>query len=192
MILSLCTGYGGLDIAVERITGQKTAFVADDGIAPRAILTHRLPDVPNLGSITDVDWSEWAKENPGVGTITAGFPCQGLSNAGLRKGLADERSAVWKHVARAIRHVRPGHVFLENVAAIRSRGLEEVLADLASIGYDARWTCLQASSVGAPHKRERWFCVATPANSESFRRTQWGPEPEEQQGSVRRSSGLRG
>ena len=192
MILSLCSGYGGIDIAVEQLTGNKTTFVADDGIAPRAILAHRFPHAGNLGSIADVDWETFAGQNPGIDIITAGFPCQGLSNAGLRKGLTDERSAVWKHVAEAVRCVRPRLVFLENVAAIRSRGLSEVLADLASIGYDARWTCVRASDIGAPHRRDRWFCVATPTDPTSVGRTQRGSEPEEQQGPVRRASGIRG
>lgn len=191
MILSLCTGYGGIDLAVEKLTGNKTAFVADDGTAPRAILAHRFPHAENLGSITDVDWAAFADQNEGVDTITAGFPCQGLSNAGLRKGLTDERSAVWKHVAEAVRHVRPRLVFLENVAAIRSRGLGEVLADLATIGYDARWTCVRASNVGAPHRRDRWFCVATPTDPASVRRSERGTESEEQPGTVRRASGVR-
>lgn len=192
MILSLCSGYGGIDLAVERLTGDKTAFVADNGAAPRAILAHRFPHAANLGSITDVDWAAFADQNPGIDTITAGFPCQGLSNAGLRKGLTDERSAVWKHVAEAVRHVRPRLVFLENVAAIRSRGLGEVLADLATIGYDARWTCVRASNVGAPHRRDRWFCVATPTDPASVGRAERGSEPEEQPGPVRRASGIRG
>lgn len=192
MILSLCSGYGGIDLAVEKLTGDKTEFTADNGAAPRAILAHRFPNAANLGSLADVDWAAFADQNPDVETITAGFPCQGLSNAGLRKGLTDERSAVWKHVAEAVRCVRPRLVFLENVAAIRSRGLGEVLADLASIGYDARWTRVRASDVGAPHRRDRWFCVATPTDTASVGRTQWGTEPEEQPGPVRRASGVRG
>ncbi|MYX45281.1 DNA cytosine methyltransferase, partial [Streptomyces sp. SID89] len=59
-------------------------------------------------------------------------------------------------------------VFLENVAALRSRGLDVVAADLAAIGYDARWTCLRAGDpeIGAPHPRDRWFAVAHPADAD--------------------------
>ena len=61
-------------------------------------------------------------------------------------------------------------MFLENVAALRSRGLDTVAADLAAIGYDARWTCLRAGDpeVGAPHPRDRWFAVAHPADANPY------------------------
>src|SRR5690606_23112693 len=77
-----------------------------------------------------------------------------------------ERSGIYVHVIEAVRVLRPRLVFLENVAAIRSRGLWQVVADLAAIGYDLRWTCLRASEVGAPHHRDRWFGVAYPADTD--------------------------
>lgn len=158
-ILSLCTGTGELDRAVEAITGARLAYVAEMDKDAALILSHRFPGVPNIGDITEFDWSKLIGH---VDIITAGFPCQDISSAGKRVGINGKRSGIWRNVAEAVRVLRPSYVFLENVAAIRSRGLDRVLGDLAEIGYDVRWTCIRASDVGAAHQRWRWFCVAIP------------------------------
>ncbi|MFL4491777.1 DNA cytosine methyltransferase [Streptomyces sp. VTCC 41912] len=158
-ILGLCAGYGGLELAIEALTGDQTAFVAE--IEPHAskILAHHHPEVPNLGDITTIDWHQLIGL---VDIVAAGFPCQDISNAGKRVGINGTRSGIWRNVAEAIRILRPRIVFLENVAAITRRGLDQVLGDLVAIGYDARWVCLRASDAGAAHRRDRWFCVAYP------------------------------
>jgi DNA (cytosine-5)-methyltransferase 1 len=159
-ILSLCTGYGGLDMAVEALTGDKVAYVAENDEAASLVLAHHWPEVPNLGDITTYDFTQLAGE---VDIVTAGFSCQDISNAGGREGINGSRSKIWKDVCRAVRDIRPRYAFLENVAAIRSRGLNVVAEDLASVGYDLWWTTLRASDVGAAHPRDRWFGIATPA-----------------------------
>ncbi|MEU9057014.1 DNA cytosine methyltransferase [Streptomyces sp. NPDC048384] len=163
--ISLCTGSAALDLAVEAVTGLPTILVGEKDPAASKLLAARLPGARNLGDITAVDWPELATEIARPAALTAGFPCQDISNAGPRGGIAGDRSGLWKTIARAVRHLRPRLVFLENVAALRSRGLDVVAADLAAIGYDARWMCLRAgdSEVGACHRRDRWFAVAYPA-----------------------------
>lgn len=158
-ILELCAGYGGLGVAVAALTGGKVTHVAEVDPVACAILAERFPGVPNIGDITSYDWSRLCGE---VDIITAGFPCQGLSNAGLRKGLHDERSALWFNVRDAIGSIRPRYVFLENVAALRTRGLGTVAEGLAEIGYDLRWTTVRASDVEMAHHRARWFGIAVP------------------------------
>lgn len=159
---SLFTGYGGLDQAARAVFGGELAWVSDNHPSAVKLLGHRHPDVPNLGDITAIDW---AAVEP-VDVLTAGFPCQDISNAGKRAGIEGERSGLWSYVADAVRVLRPRHVVLENVSAILVRGLDRVVADLAEAGYDLRWTCLRASDVGAPHRRERWFGYATPADAD--------------------------
>ncbi|MFE7113914.1 DNA cytosine methyltransferase [Streptomyces sp. NPDC057654] len=161
-ILELCAGYGGLGRAVEALTGERVRYVAEIDPHASAILSARYPHAPNLGDIREVDWSTINGE---IDIITAGFPCQEISDAGKRTGISGERSRIWTDVLEAIRVLRPQYVYLENVSAIRRRGLPTVLGGLAEIGYDARWTCLRASAIGAPHGRDRWFCVATPAEN---------------------------
>jgi DNA-cytosine methyltransferase len=94
--------------------------------------------------------------------ITGGFPCQDISNAGKRKGITGKRSGLWFEMHRLISEIRPRYVFVENVSALINRGLPEVLASLAEIGYDAIWLTLRASDVGAPHRRDRVFILAYP------------------------------
>ncbi|WNI28627.1 DNA cytosine methyltransferase [Streptomyces sp. ITFR-6] len=159
-ILELCAGYGGLGIAVERLIGDKVTIVAEVHGAACKVMSYRFPDAPNIGDIRYQTWTPLVGE---VDTITAGFPCQDISNAGKREGIKGDRSSVWFNVAEAIRVLRPRYAFLENVSALRNRGQDEVLASLYEIGYDATWTSLRASEVGAPHHRDRWFCVATPS-----------------------------
>ncbi len=156
---SLCTGYGGLDLALMDIYDARVAWHAETEPHASQLLAERWPGIPNLGDITATDWDSVAP----VDIITAGFPCQPISHAGKRKGQDDERW-IWPSVADAMRVLRPGLVVLENVSAITVRGFDAVLGDIATLGFDAEWTCLRSSDVGAPHRRERWFCTAWPAD----------------------------
>ena len=103
-----------------------------------------------------------------VDCIAAGFPCQDISIAGSQVGVgAGTRSGLYREVLRIADIVRPRYLFLENVAAIlANEHLGTVLGDLAARGFDARWCCLEASGVGAPHKRDRWWCLSTHPNRE--------------------------
>jgi DNA (cytosine-5)-methyltransferase 1 len=132
------------------------------------VLRERAADgwFPNLsvleGDVRLFDPSEYTGK---VDCIHAGFPCQDLSNAGAKAGLGEgTRSGLYREVLRIARQVRPRYLFLENVSAILSAGLEHVLADLAAMGFSARWCCLRASDVGANHRRDRWWLLATMAH----------------------------
>jgi DNA (cytosine-5)-methyltransferase 1 len=154
---SLCTGYGGLDMAAMAVLGGRLTWCSDNDRHVSRILAARFPGVPNLGDLTVIDWEHVEP----VDVLCAGFPCQDISyagrGAGIRKGT---RSGIWINISEGIRTLRPKVVIVENVAAIRSRGLGKVLEDLATLGYDARWTSLRASDVGAAHRRERVFILA--------------------------------
>lgn len=145
---SLCSGYGGLDLAVQAVLGGELAWVADNDPGAAAILAHRLPGVPNLGDIATVDW---ARVEP-VDVLCAGFPCADVSQAGQRAGLLrGNRSGIWHEVARAISVLRPGLVVLENVRGLLSaRGDEPEPAHLAAEA--ARDAC---DRLGAWLERER-------------------------------------
>lgn len=153
---SLCTGYGGLDLAVEEVLGGRLAWYAETDPHAQTVLAHHWPDVANLGDIRDVDWGPVAR----VDIVTAGFPCQDISNAGARAGITGKHSSVWDNVVDAVRVLRPGLLYVENVAALLRRGFDIVHRDLAQIGYDTRWTCVRASDVGAAHRRDRMFLLA--------------------------------
>src|SRR4030067_2473346 len=116
------------------------------------------------GDVRMFDPSEYAGR---VDCIHAGFPCQDISVAGKQAGLGEgTRSGLYREVLRIAGVVRPRYIFLENVSAILSNGLGTVLGDLAARGEGCRWLCIRASDVGAPHGRDRWFCLATIGNTE--------------------------
>ncbi|MFD3340051.1 DNA cytosine methyltransferase [Streptomyces anthocyanicus] len=183
-LLALCAGYGGLEEAIRAGTGGvPVAFAENDQYAAAVFAAHH-PGVPNLEDITAVDWGQ-VRDLYAPDVIGAGFPCRNISNAGRRDGINGQWSRVWKNVAQAVGVIRPRYVFLENVAALRSRGLDVVAADLAALGYDVRWTCLRAgdAEVGAPHSRDRWFAVAHPADADPdyggrYRWTRHQPQPQ--------------
>jgi len=195
---SVCTGYRGLDTAVEAVFGGETVWHADIDPGASAILAHHWPTVPNLGDISAVNWDQVQQ----VDILTAGFPCQDVSLAGKRAGLTEgTRSGLWLQVARAIRELQPRLVVIENVRGLLSadahgdvepcpwcmgdaggepvlRALGAVLADLAGLGFDAEWQVVRASDVGAPHQRERAFVIAWPAaDTACLGRGEGWPEP---------------
>ena len=157
---ALCKGYGGLELAAEAVLGPMNhLWYAENCPNASKVCAAHWPGVPNLGDLTAVDWT--AVEP--VDVLTAGYPCQPLSLAGRRAGMTDERW-IWDDVIRAVRDLRPRLVLLENVAGHLSLGFGRVLGDLASAGFDAEWGCFRASDVGAPHRRERVFIAAWPAD----------------------------
>jgi DNA (cytosine-5)-methyltransferase 1 len=160
---SLCTGYGGLDLAVEAHFNAETIWCAEFDKYASQVIEQRF-NIPNYGNIKEIDWASM----PEIDILTAGYPCQPFSHAGERKGLNDERH-IFPYIAEAISILRPRYVILENVRGHLSLGLKEVLAWLTSIGYDARWHTVRASHAGAPHRRERVFIVAQPTNTDSIR-----------------------
>lgn len=98
--------------------------------------------------------------------ICGGFPCQDISNANPNgKGLDGERSGLWWELARIIKNSSPHYVVLENVSALLSKGLGDILRFFSEIGYDVEWDCLRASDFGAPHLRDRIWIVAHPNSS---------------------------
>ena len=153
---SLCTGYGGLDLAVEAHFNAETVWCAEFDKYASQVIEQRF-NVPNYGNIKEIDWASM----PEIDILTAGYPCQPFSHAGYRKGTNDERH-IFPYILEAISILKPRWVILENVRGHLSLGLKEVLAGLTSIGYDSRWQIVRASDVGAPHQRARIFIVAYP------------------------------
>lgn len=164
LVGSLFSGIGGIDLGLEQ-AGMKVAWQAEVDPYCCRVLAKHWPDVPNLGDVTQVDWSTV----PAVDVLAGGYPCQPFSLAGARKGTNDPRH-LWPYFADAIRVLRPRWVLLENVAGHLTLGFGDVLADLAAAGYDAEWQCIPAAAFGAPHKRDRLWVCAYPTQPE------WGSQ----------------
>ncbi|NYS19504.1 DNA cytosine methyltransferase [Streptomyces sp. SJ1-7] len=186
---SVCSGYRGLDMAVEEVFGGTTAWVSDIDLGANAVLAHRWPDVSNLGDLTAVDWS--AVEP--VDIFCGGYPCQPFSSAGKRKGTADERH-IWPWIARALGVLRPRVAVFENVAGHLRLGFDVVLRDLAELGFDVEWCTVRASEVGAPHQRNRLFILATAqdAHREPGGQRRLAAPGEAEAGRARADAGRRG
>lgn len=168
---SLCTGYGGLDMAAAAVFGGELAWWSDIESGPIKVMQHHHPGVPNLGDLTAVDWSTVEP----VDILTAGYPCQPFSNAGKRRGTDDPRH-IWPWIAYAVAVLRPQYLVFENVAAHVRRGFDVVASDLAALGYDTVWSVVRASDVGAPHRRERLFVVAADPVDQYETRARWEGE----------------
>ena len=153
---SLCTGYGGLDMAVEAVFNAKTVWTSEIDKYASALIKERF-FVPNHGDLKTINWYEVEP----IDILTAGYPCQPFSHAGYRKGTDDERH-IFPYILEAISILRPRYAIMENVRGHLTLGFKEVLKGLASIGYDAKWRIVRASDVGAPHQRARLFIIAYP------------------------------
>lgn len=156
------SGIGGFSLGLERAGFTTAAFCEIDPIA-RKVLKKHWPDIPIFEDVSTLKGD--MLEN--IDVICGGFPCQDISLAGKGAGLAGKRSGLWYEFHRLIQEIKPRYAIIENVAALRSRGLEDVLRSLNEIGYDAEWHCIPASAVGAPHRRDRVWIVAYPHNSGS-------------------------
>ena len=159
--LALFAGSGG-GILGGHLLGWRTIAALEIEDYPRRVLLQRqadglLPRFPIWDDICTFDGKPWRGK---VDVISGGFPCQDISAAGKGDGLDGERSGLWTQMARVVSEVRPPFVFVENSPMLVTRGLERVLGDLTSLGYDTRWTVMGAADVGAPHKRDRIWIVA--------------------------------
>lgn len=164
--LSLCTGYGGLELGI-RLAGVAVHTVAavERQAYAAAVLAHRMAEgaldpCPIWDDLESFDGRAW---RGCVDLVVGGFPCQGASVAGKRRGIADERW-LWPHVWRVTRECGASLLFVENVPGLltvnQGQALREILDDLAACGWVAEWDCVPAAAVGAPHLRDRWFMLA--------------------------------
>ncbi len=182
---SLFSGYGGLDLAVEKLFNAEVAWFCEWDEAPSKVLAKHYPQVPNYRDVSKVDW---ATVEP-VDILTGGFPCQDVSAAGKRLGLLEgNRSGLWLEYAYAIQQLKPKYVVIENVRGLLNakansdmefcpwclgdganehtmRALGAVLSSLAELGYNAEWHMLGAADAGAPHQRDRVFILAYLGNT---------------------------
>lgn len=159
---SLFSGVGGLELGLERAGVGEVVWQVEIDPFCRSILGKHWPNATRYDDVRTV------RDLERVDVICGGFPCQPVSVAGRRKAQEDARW-LWPHFARIVAEVKPSFVVIENVPGLRTVGLRDVLADLASMGFDAEWACFGAFDVGAPHLRKRLFIVATHSERSGLR-----------------------
>lgn len=160
--VSLCAGYGGIDLGLRRaIPDLRTIAVAEiEAFACANLVAKmeagRLDPAPIWTDLKTFPWSSFRGK---VGILSGGYPCQPFSAAGKRLG-ADDPRHLWPFIAAGIAAMRPGLCFFENVEGHISLGLEQVLRDLQRLGYRCTFGVFSASEVGATHQRKRLFILA--------------------------------
>jgi len=179
-VLSLCTGYGGIERGLE-LAGLKFRTVCHVEIEAYAIANlvakmeeGRLDPAPIY---TDLKTLPVDCFRDRVSILTSGYPCQPFSAAGKRAGKDDPRH-LWPYILDIIKAVRPVRCFFENVEGHISLGLREVIEDLEGLGYSTAWGIFSASEVGAPHQRKRVFILADTSGERSQGSQRLGPSRE--------------
>jgi len=160
--VSLCAGYGGIDIGLKRaIPNLRTiAFSEIEGFACANLVAKMEAGLLDGAPIwTNLKTFPWAAFRDRVDILSGGYPCQPFSAAGKRLGTSDPRH-LWPFIADGIRIMRPKLCFFENVEGHISLGLRAVIEELGSIGYQVSWGIFSAREVGAPHQRKRVFILA--------------------------------
>lgn len=157
---SLFSGIGGLDLGLERAGLGPVAWQVERDAWCRKILGWHWPHARSFVDVRKVGRSNLSS----VDLVCGGFPCQDLSSAGRGAGLAGAKSGLWGEFRRIVEEIEPPIVVVENVASGARRWLPFVRRDLHLLGFRTRALAISAFDVGAPHKRERVFVLATHAD----------------------------
>lgn len=163
-VLSLFAGAGGFDLAADAVGWT---LVGQSEIDPQAnrVLDHHWPHAPKLGDVRDVSGPTLGR----VDLVSAGFPCQDLSVAGRRDGLAGARSGLWWEIPRILAQADATWLVAENVAGLLSaddgRAMGAIVGSLAELGMVGAWRVLDAQHFGVPQRRRRVFIVARRARA---------------------------
>ena len=164
-VLDLFSGIGGFALGFERAGFTTAAFCEADPFA-RSILRRHWPGVPCYDDVRALSAARLHADGivqPDI--ICGGFPCQDISTAGRGAGLAGARSGLWQHMLRLVRECGPAWIVVENVPALRVRGADRVLGELAASGYACWPLVVGAAHAGAPHRRQRTFILAHAAGA---------------------------
>ena len=162
--VSLFAGVGGFDLAMQR-NGIKTVATVEIDKNARGVLQRRFPDATHFEDVTKVTGDELRAAGfiPSRGIITGGFPCQDLSVAGKRAGLAGKRSGLYWEIIRLVDELEPKYLVLENVPGLLSsnggRDMGTVIGALDARGYGVSWRVLDAQYFGVAQRRRRVFIV---------------------------------
>jgi len=160
--LSLCSGYGGLELGLERVIPnlRTVAYVEVEAFATANLVSKMEQGFLDVAPIwTDIKTFDGYSFRDAIHIITAGYPCQGESVAGKRKGQADPRW-LWPYIARVIEAIKPVWFFGENVSGHLTLGFPTVYRSLRLMGYAVEAGLFSAAECGAPHRRERLFILA--------------------------------
>jgi DNA (cytosine-5)-methyltransferase 1 len=162
--VSLFAGVGGFDLAMTR-NGVKVVATVEIDKKCNEILAKHFPDAKQFSDVQQITGKDLlnAGFTPRNGIITGGFPCQDLSVAGKRAGLAGARSGLFWEIRRLVEETQTEWFVLENVPGLLSsnggKDFGIVLGEMAKLGYNLGWRVLDAQYFGVPQRRRRVFIV---------------------------------
>ena len=154
-VLDLFSGWGGFSLGLERTGGFETVAFCEIEKYPQRVLAKNWPGIKIYNDVKKLKGEDVGS----VDVICGGYPCQGESTAGKRRGPEDDRW-LWPEFGRLVDELRPTWVIGENVAGHVSMGLDTVLSDLEAKGYACRPFIIPACAVDAKHRRDRVWVVA--------------------------------
>ena len=146
------------------------------------VLAKHFPNAKQFNDVTEVKGEDLinAGFTPSTGIITGGFPCQDLSVAGKRAGLAGARSGLFWEIARIVEETQTEYFILENVPGLLSSNAGKdfgvVIGTMADLGYSVGWRVLDAQHFGVPQRRRRVFVVGRRAASGGVAEILFKPE----------------
>ena len=197
--LSLCSGYEGIGIGIKSVLPslRGIAYVEIEAFAIANLVakmeSKQLDAAPIYTDVKTFPYKEFLGK---VSILSGGFPCQGFSVAGNRKGVEDPRH-LYPYISKGIEECKPRVVFLENVSGIISSKthdgqsvLQYVLSDLERLGYRATAGVFSASEVGLPHQRKRVFIMGYSTSERCERERLWIQQRQESSVSGRTSEEL--
>ena len=164
--VSLFAGVGGFDLAMQRSGINVVATVEIDKKCNEVLAKH-FPSAKQFTDVKEVTGKDLIDVgfDPRNGIITGGFPCQDLSVAGKRAGLAGERSGLFWEIRRLVEETQTEWFILENVPGLLSsnegKDFGIVLGEMADLGYSVGWRVLDAQYFGVPQRRRRVFIVGS-------------------------------
>jgi len=160
--VSLFSGIGGFDLGFQR-AGIECVAVCEIDKNAQSVLIRRFPEAKLFDDVRKV--GKLTHERKSIDIVCGGFPCQDVSIAGRRAGLAGERSGLWFEFARIIDEIEPRWVIIENVPGLLSSNKGQdfavIVQWLAERGYGVAWRVLDAQFFGVPQRRRRVFIVAS-------------------------------
>lgn len=160
---SLFAGIGGFDLALKRV-GMRCAWQVEIDRNCQRVLAHHWPNVERMSDVKDCG----AHNLEQVDLIVGGFPCQDLSIAGHRAGLAGERSGLWFEFLRIIKELKPRWVIIENVPGLlnsnKGNDIRLMLNSLEGLRYVIDCDILDAQYFGVPQRRKRVFVICQHAD----------------------------
>ena len=167
---SLFSGIGGFELGLERaIPNSETVWQCEQDAYCQKILAKHWPNAIIYDDVRTIN-----NQVESIDILCGGFPCQDISIAGEQRGIHEgQKSSLWWEMHRIIGILEPRIIVLENVAAITSVGGTDVIGSLAQIGYDCQWSIISAAQCGAPHRRNRWFCIAYPHSKRPGQTRDW-------------------